>query len=248
MGVHVVDLRGQGRGHARHPVLADPTGRRRRQLTRVGRLVACFLGVWLCGLVLAGVGLLPGRLAPWALLVGSPSSAPRLERLEHSPQPKGAATRAPVAALGASVTSAPAGSRARQTVTSSYHSRRDRSPSRAHRYNGLTPPERGRVGPRRNSSSLRGRSTAPTRSEAGQSGTSKRAGTAGQAPAAGRYHVPGQSRTQRAEAPGRTKLTPGWEAARSGMQMAPSSSPPGQLAAPEDPEARGHEKAALTPP
>jgi len=37
----------------------DPTGRRARQLRVVGRMLASVLLLWLCGLVLGGVGLLP---------------------------------------------------------------------------------------------------------------------------------------------------------------------------------------------
>jgi hypothetical protein len=77
MRVHVVDLRGQGGGGGCRSVLADPTGRRRRWLTRVGRATACVLGAWLCGLGLAGLDLLPARLASSPSLVSSSSAPPR---------------------------------------------------------------------------------------------------------------------------------------------------------------------------
>lgn len=249
MGVYVIDRRGQGAGRAGQSVLADPTGRRRRQLTRVGRLVACLLGVWLCGLGLAGVGLLPGRLAPWAFLVGSPSSAPRLERLERLWQPKGAAAQSSTTAMGVSFVPALAGSRTRQRVAPVDRSRREGQLHRAHGHTRLRRVEAGRIAPRPRSS-LPARSTAPAQSEAsGKSGTSKQAST-GKAPAAAANHAAGQPRVRPAQAPGSGGLAPGWgiETSAARANTASSNSPPDQAAAPEHSEARGHEKATLTPP
>ena len=55
----VTDLRGRVSAGPISPVLVDPTGRRARQLRVVGRMLASVLLLWLCGLVLGGVGLLP---------------------------------------------------------------------------------------------------------------------------------------------------------------------------------------------
>ena len=57
--VRVTDLRGRVSPGPIAPVLVDPTGRRARQLRLVGRMLASVLLLWLCGLVLGGVGLLP---------------------------------------------------------------------------------------------------------------------------------------------------------------------------------------------
>jgi len=55
----VTDLRGRVSAGPISPVLVDPTGRRARQLRVVGRMLASVLLLWLCGLVLGGVGMLP---------------------------------------------------------------------------------------------------------------------------------------------------------------------------------------------
>lgn len=55
----VTDLRGIVVPLATPAVLADPTGHRARRLHVAGRILAAVLLVWLCGLVLAGLGLLP---------------------------------------------------------------------------------------------------------------------------------------------------------------------------------------------
>jgi hypothetical protein len=249
MGVHVVDLRGQGESRAGHSVLADPTGRRRRQLTRMGRVVAGMLGIWLCGLFLAGVGLLPGRLGSWALLGGSPSSPPRLERLEHPRQPNAIVTQASSLTKDPRGVSTAAGSRGRQWGAPNYGSRRgDRQLPHAPRQGRLGPAERGRIAPGRPGSS---RMQANTQAEAGvQARKSTHPGAVEPSSAAGPSHVAGQSRTKRAEAPGQAELAPGWGVATSAMQTsATSSSSQGKSAPPpEHPEARGHEEATLTPP
>ncbi|MEA2375028.1 MAG: hypothetical protein QOD53_1491 [Thermoleophilaceae bacterium] len=55
----VTDLRGTVVPLVPAAILADPTGRRARRLRLAGRIVASILLIWLCGLVLAGLGLLP---------------------------------------------------------------------------------------------------------------------------------------------------------------------------------------------
>jgi hypothetical protein len=74
-----IDLRGQRVVAELAPVLADPTGRRARYLARAGRLIAVVLLLWLLGLLLAGIGILPTGDVP---LGGSVASqAPRLHAL-----------------------------------------------------------------------------------------------------------------------------------------------------------------------
>src|SRR4051794_4045981 len=71
----VIDLRGQGPGAAGAPVLADPSGRRARRLRAAGRLVGVLFLLWLCGLVLAGIGLLPAGGLPLGTAL-RPAQAP----------------------------------------------------------------------------------------------------------------------------------------------------------------------------
>src|SRR5438270_9790856 len=59
-----VDLRGRQLAPARVPVLADPTGRRARLLARAGRATAAVFVLWLAGLALAGLGILPAGDVP----------------------------------------------------------------------------------------------------------------------------------------------------------------------------------------
>jgi len=96
MADHVIDLRGQGAHTGRSSVLADPTGRRRRWLTLMGRIVTGTLILWICGLVGAGLGLLPAPIVPFVSVVGPQSSPPRLDRLP-SPRPPSPALLRPAA-------------------------------------------------------------------------------------------------------------------------------------------------------
>lgn len=89
MSVNVIDLRGQGGHTGGASVLADPSGRRHRLLTGIGRIVASALVVWLCGLVVAGLGLLPAPIVPFVSFVGPQSSPSRLDRLPVSRPPSG---------------------------------------------------------------------------------------------------------------------------------------------------------------
>ena len=91
-----VDLRGKGAPTGDTSVLADPSGRRRRRLTRMGRIVAGALVVWLCGLVGAGLGLLPAPIVPFASSVDPQSSPPRMSRLP-APRPPSMAVLRPAA-------------------------------------------------------------------------------------------------------------------------------------------------------
>src|SRR4051794_41579383 len=78
----IIDLRGSdstptGVGFG---VLADPTGRRGRNLRRVGRAVAVLFAVWLAALALAGLGLLPGLGIPRASRTEIETGPPPLEQ------------------------------------------------------------------------------------------------------------------------------------------------------------------------
>jgi hypothetical protein len=64
--LRVIDLRGAHPRVAPSSVLADPSGRRARRLRIAGRAVASLFLLWLCGLVLAGLGLLPVSDVPLA--------------------------------------------------------------------------------------------------------------------------------------------------------------------------------------
>jgi hypothetical protein len=81
----VVDIRGRRALPACAPVLADPSGRRARMLRRGGRCVALLFLLWLIGLVLAGLGILPTGDVPLGGALAGPSS-PR-----EIPRPIGAA-------------------------------------------------------------------------------------------------------------------------------------------------------------
>jgi hypothetical protein len=60
----------------RHPVLADPTGRRRRRLAVVGRVATAALGLWLVLLILGGLGLQPLAGLPVVRDLGAADAAP----------------------------------------------------------------------------------------------------------------------------------------------------------------------------
>lgn len=96
--VPVLDLRGAG-SPAPGAVLADPSGRRARLLGRAGRLVGLVFVAWFVCLVLAGLGLLPGRGIPLGSSV-APSQPQHLARIPPPRQPTPADLR-PAAALRA---------------------------------------------------------------------------------------------------------------------------------------------------
>jgi hypothetical protein len=63
-GVRVIDIRGTRIRPAVPPVLADPSGVRARRLAHAGRAIAFLCLLWLAGLALAGIGILPANDLP----------------------------------------------------------------------------------------------------------------------------------------------------------------------------------------
>lgn len=79
----IVDLRGRRSVPAAAPVLVDPSGRRARTLARAGRAVALVMLIWVVGLGLAGLGLLPAAdlpLGPTVVGGGAPATLRVLPR------------------------------------------------------------------------------------------------------------------------------------------------------------------------
>lgn len=247
MGVDVVDLRGQARNPGGYTVLADPTGRRRRYLIRVGRVLGCVLGAWLCGLAVAGFGLLPAPLRPFVPLAGSTSSLPRLERLEH---PSGSPiTPAPDSSLtagrsGAAHAARPFGHFAGAQDGHAKGSRRQGSATHGGAPARLLGRTRAAPG---GTQGAPGRSTVQVRPTVGvQSGASARPGAAKSSEASGRSPVTERSRGKSSEARG--QLPSGSRPTTSGTQASTSSSstPARPASATEHSEVRGREKATLT--
>src|SRR5204862_461859 len=72
----VTDLRGRVAALPAVSVLVDTTGRRARRLRIAGRVVAALLALWLCGLLLAGLGLLPLSDVPFGNATTAPGHDP----------------------------------------------------------------------------------------------------------------------------------------------------------------------------
>ena len=169
----VTDLRGRAASYVAAPVLLDPTNRRARYLRAAGRVVGSLFLVWLCSLVLAGLGLLPVSDVP---LSGSVRVAQEPARLNGSP-----AGRAPAAAdlrparpLGASRAARTAGKHA---AASRHGARADwthavarRAHSPAHHSSGSVSQRGTHSQPVAPGSAPQGRA-APTSGAAGSSGT-----------------------------------------------------------------------------
>jgi hypothetical protein len=105
----IVDLRGRGPVPVPASVLADPSGRRARVLARLGRGISLVMLMWVIGLVLAGVGVLPADDLPLGPAVSSDDGAKALRALPPGAPPARsdlrpalAAARAPVAASSGS--------------------------------------------------------------------------------------------------------------------------------------------------
>src|ERR687888_1769392 len=72
----VTDLRGRAAAIP-DPVLLDPTGRRARRLRLGGRMLAAVFSMWLCALVLAGLGAFPVDL-PLSGAIPAGQAAPKV--------------------------------------------------------------------------------------------------------------------------------------------------------------------------
>ena len=83
---HVVDIRGQHVRPEIRPVLADPAGARARWLARFGRVVALAFLLWLVGLGLAGLGILPAADVPLGRSLTGTASLARGMALAPMPQ------------------------------------------------------------------------------------------------------------------------------------------------------------------
>lgn len=101
-------------GTARHQVLADPSGRRRRRLAVAGRAATGLLGLWLVALTLGGLGLQPLAGLPVVGALGTGEAAPPVlpARVEHAVREGTAVAAAPrrapaPAAAAATITVAP---------------------------------------------------------------------------------------------------------------------------------------------
>jgi hypothetical protein len=77
----VIDLRGIGEPAASPSVLADPSGRRARRLRVAGRALGTLFLLWLCGLLLAGLGLLPVSDIPFAGSIRAAQEPAKLSQL-----------------------------------------------------------------------------------------------------------------------------------------------------------------------
>ncbi len=78
-------------------VLSDPSGRRAALLRRAGRLVAGLFVLWLAGLVLAGLGLLPADGLPYPRGLAETGQPKKLETVPRA-EPPAAADLAPARA------------------------------------------------------------------------------------------------------------------------------------------------------
>ena len=99
----IVDLRGRQLAPARPPVLADPSGRRARVLARTGRAIAIVFVLWLAGLALAGLGIIPASDVPLGRALAGPQAPPTLSR-PPAPQPASVSDSIPALPPASSVT------------------------------------------------------------------------------------------------------------------------------------------------
>jgi hypothetical protein len=100
----VTDLRGTG-GAPPPSILADPSGRRARNLRRTGTVIGLLLILWLLCLVLAGLGLLPARGIPLAGSVRA--QQPRSLATIPPPRPPSKADLKPARPVGARTSQTP---------------------------------------------------------------------------------------------------------------------------------------------
>jgi hypothetical protein len=83
----IVDLRGRRRVPVPAPVLADPSGRRARALARLGRGISFVMLMWVIGLVLAGIGVLPAGDLPLGPVVAGDGGPVALRTLPRDAPP-----------------------------------------------------------------------------------------------------------------------------------------------------------------
>jgi len=125
---NVVDLRGRQVLPAPDAVLADPSGKRARLLARGGRAAAVLFLLWLLGLALAGLGILPTGDVPFGRTLAVGQGPAPLKALPRASQPS-ASDLIPAKPLSsATATRHPAGASASRSTASS------RSVARSHRH------------------------------------------------------------------------------------------------------------------
>jgi hypothetical protein len=256
MSVNVIDLRGQGGHTGGASVLADPSGRRHRALTAMGRIVASVLVVWLCGLVVAGLGLLPAPIVPFASFVGAQSSPPRLARLPAPRPPSGSDLRLaapasrPVSGAHANHAPGAAGVRIDHRDAQGGRSRDGHRPASPQPVRGgFDSPTKPKLAPMRNTpgqsiagAPLQSGTTevpvaAPVPSGAGGTGTTSGSGTA-----------ESSGEAERPETPGKSESAPGRSSETTTTPTTPSAGLPGASgSAPGHAEAHSHEQTAPAP-
>jgi hypothetical protein len=115
----VLDLRGGGDSAPALGALADPSGGRARRLRALGRGIATLLLLWMVGLILAGLGLLPRSAPLLGGSVGGSDAPPGLSRLPAATPPT--ASDLLPARAAASSTATAAGAVANRTPASALH-------------------------------------------------------------------------------------------------------------------------------
>jgi hypothetical protein len=117
-----LDLRGRELTVPAPAVLSDPSGRRARMLSRLGRALAVIALLWVAGLALAGLGVLPAGDVPLGRAVAGPQAPSGLRHLPARAAPTAQDLRPAIPAnsavvasgfgraLGAGTTRSPSGS------------------------------------------------------------------------------------------------------------------------------------------
>jgi hypothetical protein len=97
-----LDLRGRELTVPASPVLSDPSGRRARLLARGGRALAVVALLWVAGLVLAGLGVLPASDVPLGRAVAGPQAPSGWRHLPARSSPTAQDLRPAIPAAAAS--------------------------------------------------------------------------------------------------------------------------------------------------
>jgi hypothetical protein len=206
----IVDLRGREREPTRAPVLSDPSGRRARLLARAGRVAAAVLMLWIAGLALAGLGVLPAGDVPLGHAIAG--STPPALRAIPAPINPSADDLKPAVPAAAARTSAPVRVASRGAGASRSSTGHQRGPTAGGRHR-LAGAGHHR-GPGASSGGSSGTGTVPITNPTSPTA----AGTATGAPGshrAGTTTAPGQSTKQsmpghaRTTAPGNSPAAPG---------------------------------------